>query len=169
MTPSSEPEDRPRAEEADEVPPPDREPVRPFDLAEALAREAGSALRGASPVAAAAQTLLQTRHLLQERLDDAEGSLAAVILARLQADPPLVAGHFGDPAGLLRAALEPILASTAALEAFVREVDARWGRDFQERPRFDRPDGAPAADDPYPLAQVRAALQALLQDLPPAG
>ena len=44
-------------------------------------------------------------------------------------------------------------------------TDARWGRDYGERPRFNRPDQDDHPDDPYTPASVQAALQALLRQL----
>jgi hypothetical protein len=52
-----------------------------------------------------------------------------------------------------------------ALADLVREVDARWGRDYDERPRFEAPGRPPAPDDPYTIESVRALLEALRDSL----
>ena len=48
---------------------------RKFSLTEALARENAGALKGASPVARGRQVLLEIDHLLENHLDDTDGSL----------------------------------------------------------------------------------------------
>lgn len=137
---------------------------RPFDLAEAIGRAGGASLKGASPVAAARQALLGAKALLEARLPDADGSLLRTILARLENETPLLAGHADDPAAALAAWLDRVLASAADLSALVRDADARWGRDYDERPRFEG-DGPPAADDPYTEAGVRTLLTDLRRGL----
>ncbi|OPZ05428.1 MAG: hypothetical protein BWZ10_03043 [candidate division BRC1 bacterium ADurb.BinA364] len=57
--------------------------------------------------------------------------------------------------------LERTLGSPALLELFTRDVDARWGRMYSEKPRFDSPGQAPAHDDPYTLDSMRETLRAL--------
>jgi hypothetical protein len=143
-------------------PPP---PVRPFSLAEAVGRAAGDALRGATPVPGTRQTLLGIGHLLEGSLADAEGSLGRTILARLADDLPLLARHEGRPAAALAAFLDRVLADDGDLETLVRDTDARWGREYDERPRFEVAGRAPAPDDPYTLAGVRAALVRLRRGL----
>lgn len=134
---------------------------RAFDLSEAIGRAAAGSLKGASPVPATRQLVLAAAALLEAKLDDPEGSLAATLLARLADDPPLLDRHRGDPAGALAAVLDRALATPAALAELVRETDARWGRDYDERPRFEGPGRPAAADDPYPEDDVRARLAAL--------
>ncbi len=137
---------------------------RPFDLAEALGRAGAGNLKGASPVAPARRVQLAVQALLEAHLDDAEGSLRRTILARFEADPPLLARHFDDPPGALAEFLDRILAGPVALADLVRDADARWGRDYGERPRFEQ-GGAAHPDDPYTEAGVRTLLLALRRGL----
>lgn len=138
---------------------------RAFDLASAVARAGAGNLRGASPVPADRQLVLEAGALLAAHLADGEGSLTRVLLAQLADDPRLLATQRGHPAAALAALVDRTLASPAALADFVREVDARWGRDFDERPRFESPGRPPAADDPYTLAGVTERLTRLRQAL----
>lgn len=140
-------------------PPP---PRPPRDLAEAIGRAGAGNLKGASPVAAADRVLAGVGRLLEAHLQDPEGSLARTLLVRLGGDIPLLARHFEDPAGALAEHLQAVLARDDALTELVRETDARWGRDYDERPRFEVAGRAPAPDDPYTLAGVRRSLAALL-------
>ncbi len=60
--------------------------------------------------------------------------------------------------------LERVLATPAALADLVRDTDARWGRDYGERPLFEagRP---PSPDDPYTEAGVGDLLRELRRGL----
>lgn len=133
---------------------------------EALLRTAGDALKGASPVAAHDRTMFAVRELLETCLRDTEGSLQRTILSRLDSHPLLVARHFGAATDLLRAFLGPVLAQEDSLAELVREVDARWGRDYDEKPHFDRQGRPDDPEDPYTISGVRQALASCLRSLP---
>ena len=138
---------------------------RKFSLSEAVAREAGGNLKGASPVAPTRQVLAAVDDLLERFLVDGEGSLRRTILARLEVEVPLLAAHSQDPAEALRHFLEGILDSTTALEELVRQTDARWGREYHEKPHFNQP-GQPAHPaDPYTPEGVRRELEQLLASI----
>ena len=134
---------------------------RKFSLAEALGREAAGSLSGASPVARTDQVLLEVEHLLETHLPDSSGSLTRTILAHLELDPPLLARHFDEPAEALVEYLERTLGSAILLEGLVRDADARWGREYGERPHFETGEKPPHPDDPY----TRAGVRELLEDL----
>lgn len=138
---------------------------RRFDLAEAIGRENAGALKGASPVARSRQSLAEIEHHLETRLPDPEGSLRRTLLARLEDDAPLLGRHHDRPLAALQELLQLILATDPALESFVRDVDARWGREYQERPYFESGEGPPDPDDPYTLAGVRDLLSEHLHEL----
>lgn len=138
---------------------------RKYSLAEAVGREASGSLSGASPVARAEQILLEIEHLLEVGLPDPAGSLSLTIMARLEHDLPLLGRHFENPVGALVEFLTETLGAESLLEALVRDTDARWGRDYQERPHFERDGQPPHPDDPYTNAQVRALLVDLLEDI----
>lgn len=138
---------------------------RAWDLAGAVARAGAGNLRGASPVPADTQLVLEAKSMLAARLADPEGTLTRVLLDRLADDPSLLGAWRGRPAAALVALVDRVLATPAALEDLVREVDARWGRDYDERPRFETGGRPPTADDPYTLAGVMRQLEALRQDL----
>lgn len=137
---------------------------RPFDLAEAIGRAGAGALKGASPVAPTRQALMAIRARLETGLADTEGSLTRTILARLEADTPLLGRHLDQPAAALAEFLDRVLGTPGELGALVRDADARWGRDYAERPHFESA-GAPHPDDPYTEAGVRALLTELRRGL----
>jgi len=134
---------------------------RKFSLAEAVGREAGSSLKGASPITPLRQLVLQIAEILAGSLPDSEGSLTRTIVARLDDNPPLLSQHFGDPAGALVTFLNATLDNPGNLETLVRQADARWGRDYGDQPYFEKADQSPDPDDPYTIAGVRV----LLSDL----
>ena len=138
---------------------------RKFSLTEAIGREAGGSLKGASPVPPSQQLLLQIEEILDRQLPDGEGSLIRTIIMRLEGNPPLLARHFGQPNDALQEFLTSVLDSPANLEILVRQTDARWGRDYGERPHFEKDGQPPHPDDPYTRDGVRALLQAVLTHL----
>jgi len=140
---------------------------RKFSLTEAVGREAGKVMKGASPVPPARQLLMQIEEILARELVDSDGSLIRTIVAQLKGNLPLLGRHFGDAVGALLEYLDGVLKSDANLADLVREADARWGRDYDERPRFERPGQAPQPDDPYTIAEVTASLTALRAGLTP--
>lgn len=131
---------------------------RRFDLAEAIGRENAGALKGASPVARSRQALAEIAHFLETRLPDPEGSLRRTLLARLEDDAPLLGRHHDRPLEALRELLRRVLDSGSNLESLVRDADARWGREYQERPHFESDDAPAHPDDPYTVADVRRRL-----------
>ena len=138
---------------------------RKFTLAEAVGREAAGSLSGASPVARAKQVLLEIEHFLESHLEDPAGSLAKTILARLENDLPLLARHFDRPAGALEEFLIVTLGSDSLLASLVLDTDARWGREYGERPHFETEGQPPHPDDPYTRAGVGTLLEDLLESL----
>lgn len=134
---------------------------RTFDVQALVGREAAGTLKGASPVPAGQQALLAIRTLLEARLPDTEGSLTRTLLARLADAPELLDRHRDHPEAALAQILDRVLSTPAELSELVRLADARWGREYDERPRFDREGRPPAPDDPYTEDGVRA----LLRDL----
>lgn len=138
---------------------------RTWDLAGAIAGAGAGNLRGASPVPADRQLVMEAGEILAGGLPDPDGTLARVLLDRLADDPSLLGACRGRPGAALAALVERALSTPATLADLVRDVDARWGRDYDERPRFETAGRPPAADDPYTLAGVRRWLEALRQRL----
>ncbi len=147
--------------------PPEREILRgrTFGLDDAIARAAGGSLKGASPVAAHDQAVFALRNYLEVHLPDPEGSLRSTLTARIDGNPPLVANYDFDVKKILDAVLDQVLKSNNELTELVREVDARWGRDYGERPYFERPNQQPDPDDPYTVDKVKRQLKILRRNL----
>lgn len=142
---------------------------RRFDLAEALGRENAGALKGASPVPRSRQLLAEIEEYLETRLPDPDGSLRRTLTARLAEDAPLLGRHHDRPLAALGEFLQRILGARSELESLVRDADARWGREYQERPHFQGDDEPPHPDDPYTHDGVRERLAELAAGLDPSG
>jgi len=138
---------------------------RKFSMAEAIGRAGAGNLKGASPVPRSHQALMDLEAILDARLIDSEGSLRGTLVQRLGQNLPLLDKHRDQPAEALRELLTGLLSSESALLTLVRNTDSRWGRDYQERPYFNKP-GQPAdPDDPYTPESVRQTLQNLLDQI----
>ncbi len=138
---------------------------RKFSVADAIGRAGAGTLKGSSPIPRSKQALMELKTLLADRLHDPEGSLGATLVIRLAQDLPLLDKHLDQPAGALRILLENLLSSDSALQTLVRDTDARWGRDYQERPMFNKPGQDDHPDDPYTPKGVKSALEALLDQI----
>jgi len=138
---------------------------RKFSLSEAIGRTGQGALKGASPVSPSVQLILGIQGLLEIHLPDQEGSLTRTILSQLEANLPLLAEHHGHPQAALGQYLRQILDSETNLKQLVRDTDARWGRDYDEQPYFEKP-GQPAdPEDPYTNEKVELLLKLLFEQL----
>lgn len=138
---------------------------RKFSMAEAIGRAGAGNLKGASPVPKSRQALMDLESILDTRLADPEGSLRSTMISLLGQNLPLLDRHLNQPVEALREFLKDILSSESALHDLVRQTDSRWGRDYQERPMFNKPDQPDAPDDPYTWSSVRATLQDLLDQI----
>lgn len=138
---------------------------RKFSLSEAIGRAGQGALKGASPVSPSVQLVLGIQDILESSFPDQEGSLTRTMLAQLKANTPLLAAHHGNPEAVLLKYLDQVLGSEANLKQLVRDTDARWGRDYRERPYFEK-DGQPShPDDPYTNQKVGLMLKLLREQI----
>jgi hypothetical protein len=134
---------------------------RKFTLAEAVGRLAGpGALKGASPVDRRKQAAAQIEEYLERNLADNRGALSCVLLRHV-AESKRLLDDLDHPLVVLCGYVRHVLSSEYRLKELVRDADAEWGRVFDERPCFEIDGCPPAADDPYTLDSVRAALSKL--------
>ncbi len=138
---------------------------RKFSLSEAIGRAGQGTLKGASPVSPSVQLILGIQDILETLLPDQEESLTRTILAHLKENSPLLAANHGHPKAALHQYLEQVLGSDPILKQLVRDTDARWGRDYSERPYFEKPDQPADPDDPYTNEKVRLLLNTLLDQI----
>lgn len=138
---------------------------RQFSIAEAIAREGGSFLKGESPVPKLVQATREIDNFISQNINDSSGSLATVLQNWVKADGHRVSRHLNSPLDALAEILETLLESRELLYEFVREVDMHWGKTTGERPYFQKPGQTPHPDDEYTHESVRQSLDSLLAKL----
>lgn len=138
---------------------------RRFSMQEAIGRMAGPGmLKGESPVTRKRQAAAMIQEYLTRNLPDADGVLRGVLLCHVRESEALL-GALDQPIAALGAYVRAVLGSEYLLTELVREADREWGRQFSERPHFERPGQDPHPDDPYTVAGVQASLSRLLEGI----
>ena len=126
---------------------------RKFSLSEAIGRIGGGGfMKGGSPISRERQAELEVEECLRRHLVDSGGVLKRVLLRHL--GKSLFDNKYDHPIGALSEYIPRLLASDQLLAAFVREVDAEWGRMNEERPYFQEAGHSPEPDDPYTIDSV---------------
>ena len=134
---------------------------RTFSIAEAIGRNAGDLMKGASPITRKQQAEFVIEQLIESYLNDEEGALAPELLRHVEASEVLLESY-DDPRAALVQVTRDLLDSNDSLRRFVIKVDAQWGSIYLERPHFESDGKAPDHDDPYTRDSVRATLVAFL-------
>ena len=138
---------------------------RKFSPSEVIARMAGSGMmKGASPVSRGRQAELVIEEFLRRHLMDAGGVLGRVV-SRGVSKSARLSGKPDQPLTILADYVRQVLRSDSLLRELVREADVEWGREFGERPYFQREGREPHPDDPYTMESVRVALLTALDKL----
>jgi hypothetical protein len=134
--------------------------TRKFSLNEAIGRLAGGDfMKDGTPVSRKRQAELDVDDYLRRHLASSGGVLRGVLVRHLSGS--LLKADYDQPRQVLAEYIRGLLTSAHALEQFVRETDAEWGRVHAERPHFQKPGQPPDPDDPYTLDSVRLALSQL--------
>ena len=135
---------------------------RKFTLSEAIGRMAGPGMmKGVSPVSGMQQAVAEIQSYLSRH---SGGGLPGVFLRYVKESELLLHG-FRQPLVVLADCVQKVLGSEYLLKELVREADVEWGREFGERPYFEKDGCPPHPDDPYTLESVRAALTQLARAL----
>ncbi|MGD1859364.1 MAG: hypothetical protein ACFB0E_05255 [Leptolyngbyaceae cyanobacterium] len=135
---------------------------RKFSVAAAIAQEGSDFLKGESLVPPLVRVKNELIVFIRNHLSDPEGALQAILLDDIQADDVVCSRYFEAPLQALIELVQPLVTQEAALWAFVRRVDMRWGQLYGERPHFEVPGQPPHPDDQYTVTSVRSQLQDLL-------
>ena len=134
---------------------------RKFTLSEAIGRMAGPGMmKGVSPVSGMQQAVA----VIQEYLSRHSAGVPGVFLRYVKESELLLHG-FRQPLVVLADCVQKVLDSEYLLKELVREADVEWGREFGERPYFEKDGCPPHPDDPYTLESVRTALTQLARAL----
>jgi len=140
---------------------------RKFSLAEAIAREGGSFLKGESLIPRLLQAKAEINLFIDRNLTDSSGALKAVLQALVATDDAHIGRHLSSPLDALREFLEMLVRTPQVVYELVRQVDVKWGQLSGERPHFQQPGQAPDPEDTYTHESVRQQLVTLLARLPP--
>ena len=138
---------------------------RKFSLAEAIAREGGSFLKGESLVPKLLQARAEINLFIDRNLTDSSGVLKAVLQALVASDEAYTSRHLQAPLNALREFLEVLIQNPGLLYELVRQVDIKWGQLVGERPHFQRPGQAPHPEDEYTHESVRQQIVTLFDVL----
>ncbi len=134
---------------------------RTFSIADVIAQEGGSFLKGESPIPRPLQAEAEIRLFIDRHLPDSSGAMKATLRTWIRTEPHL-SQNLDTPLLALRELLTTIVQQPSLLHEFVRQVDMHWGQLYNERPFFQKP-GQPAhPDDEYTHASVHIALSELL-------
>ena len=133
-----------------------------FTLADAVGQIASDGLlKGASPVPRLRQIELELEEYIDTHLLDSPGALKDTLRVEVQRSASVLSRFLDSPLQGLDEILKGILSCNDRLTQFVEEVDATWGRIYQERPVFEKPGEPPDPDDPYTIETVRDKLEGL--------
>lgn len=138
---------------------------RQISLADVIAKEGGSFMKGVSPVPKLLQVTTEINSYIAKHIVDSSGALQAVLQNWVKADEVRISQNLDQPLKALVAIVEAILSNTELFYEFVRQVDVRWGEIYDERPYFQRPGQTPHPDDEYTHESVREQLIDLLKSL----
>lgn len=122
---------------------------REFTLADVIAREGGSFLKGESPIPKLVQLKGEINGFIRQNLPDASGALQTVLYRWVDEDTARISRHLDAPLRAFSGLLESILGNPSTLHELVRQVDMLWGEMNSERPHFQRPGQPPHPDDEY--------------------
>lgn len=136
-----------------------------FSTAGAIGRAGSGLMKGESPVPRQEQAIIALTQWIEQHVQDPSGALKSILRRRVRNNEMLVARHLKQPGNALREIIDAILASDYAIQEFVREVDVRWGEQYQERPIFQRAGQAPDSADEYTHESVRYDLLLLIEKL----
>ena len=138
---------------------------RKFSLAEAIAREGGSFLKGESLVPKLVQARAEINLFIDRNVTDSSGVLKAVLQALVASDEAYTSRHLQAPLNALREFLEVLIQNPGLLYELVRQVDIKWGQLVGERPHFQQPGQAPHPEDEYTHESVRQQIVTLFDVL----
>ncbi|MBE9156716.1 hypothetical protein IQ265_07725 [Nodosilinea sp. LEGE 06152] len=132
---------------------------RPFTLADAIGHEAGSFMKGESPIPRLVQAKHGAQQALKEALLDGPGALHRVLEQWLCNDETRLSQHSQNPVEAVKDLLETVLRSPETFYELVRQADVTWGQIYDCRPYFQQPGQPPHPDDEYTHESVRETLK----------
>lgn len=133
---------------------------RGFSLGDAIGREGGNYLKGASPVPRGVQAHSEISMFVGEHT---MGALRTALEIEVRGSETIIGKHHDVPLNALVEIIERLLGDEKLLHAFVRSVDFEWGKQMFERPHFQKAGQKAHPDDEHTHESVAEDLRALLQ------
>ncbi len=134
-------------------------------LAGALSRDAGDFLKGGSPIPVIVQAETVINTFINKHTEDSCGALKQVLQSRVKLNTTIVGDSIDAPLSALAIIVKKLLANSPFFYDFVKEVDAKYGQLFQERPYFQTPGGKAHPDDEYTHDSVKQSLEKLVAQI----
>jgi hypothetical protein len=138
---------------------------RRFNMASALSEAGSDFLKGGSPVPLFLQSVSAITALLNQHLKDTEGALKETLIQVIRSENTIIGSHSNNPALALKEIVQNLLQSPSRLKEFVRRCDMQWGKNYGERPIFEKPNQPAHPADPYTLESVKQQLEAMLKGI----
>lgn len=138
---------------------------REITLADIIGQAGGNFLKGESPVPKLVQVTTEINLFIANHLQDSEGALQSVLQTLVKGEEATVSQYLDTPLEALKVILTQLLSNDAIFFDFVKQVDAKWGQMYGERPHFQQPGQTPHPDDEYTHKSVKIQLEDLLHQL----
>ncbi|MEO1591172.1 MAG: hypothetical protein AAFU71_07770 [Cyanobacteria bacterium J06632_22] len=137
---------------------------RRFELADAIAREGRTFLKGDDAIPRPLRAMAQVNQIIINGLHDPGGALKTTLQNWVR-DDLRISQHLDQPLIALALILADLTARPQTFYEFSRQVSMTWGQLTGDLPHFQKPGHPPHADAEYTHAQIRTALQQLLHQL----
>jgi len=139
-------------------------PGQRFELADAIAREGRTFLKGDDAIPRPMRAMAQVNQAITEGVHDPGSALKTTLQDWVRHDLR-ISQHLDQPLIALGLILAELLARPHTFYEFARQVNVTWGQLTGDSPRFQKPGQPPHPDVEYSHVQLRAALQQLQADL----
>lgn len=129
-----------------------------FSLSGAIGREAGTLIKGESPIPRLEQIITEIHTFISRELHDPSGALREMLHVLVKEDDLKISSHLEDPLIYLKEMLNDYINNDQLLYELVRKVDFKYGQIFKEVPHFQKEGEVPHKDDEYTHKSVKEQL-----------
>lgn len=135
-------------------------PGRQFELADAIAREGRTFLKGDDAIPRPMRAMAQVNQVITHGLHDPGSALKTALQAWVKHDLR-ISQHLDQPLVALEMILTDLTTRPQTFYEFARQVNVTWGQLTGDPPHFQRPGQPPHPDAEYSHDWIRAALEHL--------
>ncbi|MEO0539390.1 MAG: hypothetical protein AAFZ80_00845 [Cyanobacteria bacterium P01_A01_bin.105] len=136
-----------------------REPPdgRRFELADAIAREGASFLKGDDAIPRPLRAMAQVNEFIAGHLHDPGGALKVALQNWVRHDLR-ISQHLDQPLDAMRLILTDLTTRPQTFYEFARQVNMTWGQLTGEVPHFQKPGQPPHPEAEYPHDRIQSVL-----------